>query len=144
MIKERYLGGLESLERGWREDILMAETPTAITLPSIVGSKQYLDMFFSSMSCTFSLEGSSISVSVWEILREENFWKNTLLNSLSRQLFSPPSTVGSGCNLDMLFVLMLSRFGTVEIRNNHSEQKLCFLHSRSTSFRRGVDCGTSS
>jgi hypothetical protein len=46
--------------------------------------------------------------------------------------------------LDMLFVLMLSRFGTVEIRNNHSEQKLCFLHSRSTSFRRGVDCGTSS
>ena len=64
MIKERYLGGLESLERGWREDILMPETPTAITLPSIVGSEQHLDMFFSSMSCTFSLEESSISIYV--------------------------------------------------------------------------------
>jgi len=64
VIKERYLGGLESLERGWREDILMPETPTAITLPSIVGSEQYLDMFFSSMSCTFSLEESSISIYV--------------------------------------------------------------------------------
>jgi len=64
VIKERYLGGLESLERGWREDILMAETPIAITPPSTVGSKWYLNMLFSSMSCTFSPDGSSISVSI--------------------------------------------------------------------------------
>jgi len=30
-----------------------------------------------------------------------NFWENTLLDSLNRQPFSPPSTVGSGYNLDM-------------------------------------------
>jgi len=27
----------ESLKRGWREDILMAEKPTAITPPSTIG-----------------------------------------------------------------------------------------------------------
>jgi len=54
----------ESLERGWREDILMAEHPRAITPPSTVGSERYLDMLFSSMSCTFSPEGFSISVPV--------------------------------------------------------------------------------
>jgi hypothetical protein len=62
------LGGLarvrESLERGWREDIMMAEHPTVITPPSTVGSKLYSDMLFSSMSCIFSPEGFSISVSV--------------------------------------------------------------------------------
>jgi hypothetical protein len=31
VIKERFLGGLESLERGWREDIWMTKTPKAIT-----------------------------------------------------------------------------------------------------------------
>jgi hypothetical protein len=54
----------ESLERGWREDILMAEHPTAISPPSTVRSEQYSVMLFSSMSCTFSLEGVSISVPV--------------------------------------------------------------------------------
>jgi hypothetical protein len=39
VIKERYLGGLESLERGWRKDILIVETPTVITPPFIVGFK---------------------------------------------------------------------------------------------------------
>jgi hypothetical protein len=39
VIKERYLGGLESLERGWREDILMTETLIAITSPYTVGSE---------------------------------------------------------------------------------------------------------
>jgi hypothetical protein len=39
VIKERYLDGLESLERGWRKGILMAETPTVITPPSTVGFK---------------------------------------------------------------------------------------------------------
>jgi len=62
------LGGLarvrESLERDWREDILMAEHPTAITPPSTVGSERYSDMSFSSMSCTFSPEGFFISVPV--------------------------------------------------------------------------------
>jgi hypothetical protein len=38
-MKDRYLGGLESLERGWREDILMVETTTTITPPSIVRSE---------------------------------------------------------------------------------------------------------
>jgi len=69
----------ESLERGWREDILMAEHPTAITPPSTVGSKWYLDMLFSSMSCTFSPGGLFISIPVWEISREKHsrkihFW----------------------------------------------------------------------
>jgi len=45
----------ESLERGWTEDILMAEHPTAITPLSTVGSERYSDILFSSMSCTFSL-----------------------------------------------------------------------------------------
>jgi len=135
VIKERYLDGLESLERGWRKDILMAETPTVITPPSTVGFKWYLDVLFSSMSCIFSLERSSISVLVWEISQEEKFWENILLDSLSRQQFFPPSTIGSGYNVDMLFILMLSRFGTVEIRTKHFEHKLCFLHSRFASFR---------
>jgi len=52
------------LERGWREDILMAEHPIAITPPSTVGSERYLDMLFSSMSCTLLPEGFSISVPV--------------------------------------------------------------------------------
>jgi hypothetical protein len=54
----------ESLERDWREDILIAKHPTVITPPFTVGSEQYLDMLFSSMSCTFSLEGFSISIPV--------------------------------------------------------------------------------
>jgi hypothetical protein len=62
------LGGLarvrESLERDWREDILMAEHPTAITPPFTVGSERYSDMSFSSMSGTFSPEGFLISVPV--------------------------------------------------------------------------------
>jgi len=86
-MKDRYLGGLESLERGWREDILMVETTTTITPPSIVRSEWYLDMLFSYMSCTLSPEGSYISVSVWQISRDENVWENTLLDSLYRQLF---------------------------------------------------------
>jgi len=44
----------ESLGRGWREDILMANQLTAITPPSIVGSARYSNMLFSSMSCTLS------------------------------------------------------------------------------------------
>jgi hypothetical protein len=62
----------------------MAENPTAITPPSTVGLEQYLDILFSSMSCTVLLEGSSISVPVWEILQEEKFWENKLLDSLRR------------------------------------------------------------
>jgi hypothetical protein len=46
MIKERYLDGLESLERGWIEDILMAETLTTITPPSSIGLERYLDRLF--------------------------------------------------------------------------------------------------
>jgi hypothetical protein len=38
-MKERYLGGLKSLERGLRENILIAETPIARTSPYIVGSE---------------------------------------------------------------------------------------------------------
>ena len=87
----------------------MAENPTAITSPSTVGSEWYLDMLFSSMSCTFSPEGSFISIPVWEISREKNFCENTLLNSLSSQPFCSSSTSGLGYSLDMLFVLMLSR-----------------------------------
>ena len=93
----------ESLERGWREDILIAEHPTTITPPSIIRSERYLVMLFSSMLCTFSPEGFSILVPVWEISREENIWKNTLLDSVLCYLFSPSTTVGLGYNLDMLF-----------------------------------------
>jgi hypothetical protein len=118
-----------------RENILMAETPIAITPPYIVGSEWYLDMLFSFLSCTLSLEGSSISVSIWEISQEETFWESTLLDSLSRQPFSPSSTIGSGYNWDMLFDLMLSRFWTMEIINKHFKPKLCFFHSKSASFR---------
>jgi len=101
---------------------------------STVGSEQYLNMLFSSMSCTLSPEGLSISVPVWEISQEETFCENTLLDILSRQPFSPPFTVGSGYNLDIVFILILSRFRMVEIKTNHSEQKLYFLHNKSTSF----------
>jgi hypothetical protein len=90
---------------------------------------------FSSLLCTFSPEGSSISVPVWVISQEDNFRENTLLDSLHRWLFSPLNTVGSSYNLNMLFFLMLSRYWTVEIRNKHLVYKLCFSHSRSTSLR---------
>jgi len=129
VIKERFLGGLESLERGWREDIWMTETPTTITPFFTVGSKWYLDMSFSSMSCTFSLKGSSISVFVWQISWEEHFWeKYTSGQSLLL-------TIGSGYNLGILVIQSLSKFWTVEIKNKNFEQKLCFLHSRSAIFR---------
>jgi hypothetical protein len=113
----------------------MTIIPTAITPPSTVGLEPYLDMLFSSILCALSLEGSSISVPVWEKLQEENLWENTFLDSLSCQPFSQPSTIGLGYNLDMLFCKMLSRFWMVKIRTNHSKQKLCFLHSKSISFR---------
>jgi hypothetical protein len=90
---------------------------------------------FSSLLCTFSPEGSSISVPIWVISQEDNFRENTLLDSLHRWLFSPLNTVGSSYNLNMLFFLMLSRYWTVEIRNKHLVYKLCFSHSRSTSLR---------
>jgi hypothetical protein len=113
----------------------MAEIPTAITPPSTIGLERYLDMLFSSISCTLSSEGSSISIPVWEISQEVKFLKNTLLDSLNHQPFSPPSTIGSDYNLDMLFVWMLYRFWMVEIITIYSKKKLCFLHSKSTSFR---------
>ena len=59
----------------------MAKNTTVITPSSTVGSKRYLDKLFSSMSCTLSPEGSSISVPVWEISQEENFLENTLRDS---------------------------------------------------------------
>jgi hypothetical protein len=39
----------ESLGRGWREDMLMAENLIAIIPPFTVGSEQYSDMLFPSM-----------------------------------------------------------------------------------------------
>ena len=42
----------------------MAEHPTPITPPSTIGSEQYSDMLFPSMSCTLSPKGFSISVAV--------------------------------------------------------------------------------
>jgi len=135
VIKERYLDGLESLERGWREDILMAETLTTITPPSSIGLEQYLDRLFFFMSCTFSLEGSSTSS-----LCARYCWRNIsgkihFLDNFHRWPFSPLSTVESGYDLDMFFIQIRSRLLTVDIGNKHSEQKLCFLHSRSTSFK---------
>ena len=79
--------------------------------------------------------GSSISVPVWEISWEEDFWENTLLDSLRHWLFSPLAIVWLGYNLDMLFFLMLSIFWTVEIRNKHSVYSLFFSHSRSASLK---------
>jgi len=114
---------------------LMAKNTIDITPPSTIGSEQYSDTLFSSLLCTFSPEGSSISVPVWVISQEDNFRENTLLDSLRRWLFSPLNTVGSSYNLNILFFLMLSRYWTVEIRNKHLVYKLCFLHSRSTSLR---------
>jgi hypothetical protein len=71
----------------------MAKNTTVITPSSTVESKRYLDMLFSSMSCTLSPEGSSILVPVWELSQEENFLENTLRDSFRCRQFSPPTIV---------------------------------------------------
>jgi hypothetical protein len=134
VIKDRYLGGLESLERGWREDIDGKNYNNYNStfhrwIRMIFGYVFLLHVLYIFTGGIFYISLRLTDITGWKCLGKYTFGQ-----SLSPTV-SPSSTVGLGYKLDILFVLMLSRFGMVEIRKNHSKQKLCFLHSRSASFR---------
>jgi hypothetical protein len=50
-------------------------------------------------------------------------------------MFSPPSTIGWGCNFDKLFIQMFSEVWTVKIINKFPGHKWLFLNSRSLFFK---------